>query len=139
MNLRLQFGVLLLLQLFLWSCNSLETKENAWIKAPEVEYAQRVIDSCNHYIPLFQLKQDSLSKVNEFEALKAKNNLTMLIQNLEDLMQQLGVDPKSLTTTEAQESHLLTLNTQAQYVQALLASGKAIYEEHSQSFGKWTK
>ena len=139
MSLKRQTGISVLLCLLLWNCNTITTKEKNWNKVPEVVYAKSVIDSCNLYIPLFQIKQDSLSKVNEFEALKNKNNLNILTQNLDDLVQELEVDAKSLATEEELQSYLLRLNTQAQYVQALLASGKAIYEEHSQSFGKWKK
>ncbi|WP_373549350.1 hypothetical protein [Haliscomenobacter sp.] len=134
-----QTRISVLLCLLLWNCNTISTKEKNWNKVPEVVYAKSVIDSCNLYIPLFQIKQDSLSKVNEFEALKNKNNLNILTQNLDDLVQELEVDAKSLATEEELQSYLLRLNTQAQYVQALLASGKAIYEEHSQSFGRWTR
>ena len=139
MSLKRQTRISVLLCLLLWNCNTITTKEKNWNKVPEVVYAKSVIDSCNLYIPLFQIKQDSLSKVNEFEALKNKNNLNILTQNLDDLVQELEVDAKSLATEEELQSYLLRLNTQAQYVQALLASGKAIYEEHSQSFGKWKK
>ncbi len=139
MSLKRQTRISVLLCLLLWNCNTISTKEKNWNKVPEVVYAKSVIDSCNLYIPLFQIKQDSLSKVNEFEALKNKNNLNILTQNLDDLVQELEVDAKSLATEEELQSYLLRLNTQAQYVQALLASGKAIYEEHSQSFGRWTR
>lgn len=82
---------------------------------------------------------DSLAKVNEFEALKIQNNLNILEESIQDLQQLSTLDLKSFQKTEELNTHLLQLSTQTQYVQALLASGKAIYEEHSQSFGQWKK
>lgn len=105
----------------------------------ELLLAQATLDSSAIFIPLWQHKMDSLSKINEFEALKIQNNLNILEENLQDLQQLTALDLKSFGKTDELNNHLLQLSTQTQYVQALLASGKAIYEEHSQSFGKWKK
>ena len=122
-----------------WSCQ-ISTSESAKNAPPtELQLARATLDSCAILIPLWQQKMDSLSKTNEFEALKIQNNLNILEENLQDLQQLTALDPKSFPKTEDLNNHLLQLSTQTQYVQALLASGKAIYEEHSQSFGKWKK
>lgn len=122
-----------------WSCQT-STSESSKNNLPtELQLALATLDSSAIFIPLWQQKMDSLSKINEFEALKIQNNLNILEENLEDLQQLTALDLKSFAKTEDLNNHLLQLSTQTQYVQALLASGKAIYEEHSQSFGKWKK
>jgi hypothetical protein len=122
-----------------WGCQT-STSESSKNNPPtELKLAQATLDSCAIFIPLWQHKMDSLSKINEFEALKIQNNLNILEENLQDLQQLTALDLKSFPKTEELNNHLLQLSTQTQYVQALLASGKAIYEEHSQSFGKWKK
>lgn len=120
------------------SCQTSTLKTSNSIPA-EFQLAQATLDSCELFIPLWQQRMDSLSKINEFEALKIQNNLNILEENLQDLQQLTALDLKSFPKTEELNNHLLQLSTQTQYVQALLASGKAIYEEHSQSFGKWKK
>lgn len=123
----------------LWSCQTSSSHSSSNNAPAELQLAQATLDSCAAFIPLWQKKQDSLSKVNEFEALKIQNNLNILEENIQDLKKLLAQDLKILKNKEDEQNHLLQLSTQTQYVQALLASGKAIYEEHSQSFGKWKK
>lgn len=122
-----------------WGCQTSTSKASKNIPPSELQLAQATLDSCAILIPLWQQKMDSLSKTNEFEALKIQNNLNILEENRHDLQELTTLDLKSLRKTEDLNNHLLQLSTQTQYVQALLASGKAIYEEHSQSFGKWKK
>ena len=121
-----------------WSCQT-STSETSKSIPTELQLARATLDSSAIFIPLWQHKMDSLSKINEFEALKIQNNLNILEENLQDLQQLTALDLKSFGKKEELNNHLLQLSTQTQYVQALLASGKAIYEEHSQSFGKWKK
>ena len=122
-----------------WSCQTSTSKSTKNPPPAELQLALATLDSCAILIPLWQQKMDSLSKINEFEALKIQNNLNILEENLQDLQKLTALDLKSFPKTEELNNHLLQLSTQTQYVQALLASGKAIYEEHSQSFGKWKK
>lgn len=136
--LRLLFIATLLGSLF-WSCQSSYSESSKNNPPTELQLARTTLDSCAILIPLWQHKMDSLSKTNEFEALKIQNNLNILEENRQDLQELTTLDLKSLRKTEDLNNHLLQLSTQTQYVQALLASGKAIYEEHSQSFGKWKK
>lgn len=123
----------------LWSCQTSSSHSSSNNAPAELQLAQSTLDSCAAVIPLWQKKQDSLSKVNEFEALKIQNNLNILEENIQDLKKLLAQDLKTLKNKEDEQNHLIQMSTQTQYVQALLASGKAIYEEHSQSFGKWEK
>jgi len=120
-------------------CQTSTSKPSKNNPPSELLLAQATIDSSAIFIPLWQHKMDSLAKINEFEALKIQNNLNILEENLQDLQQLTALDLKSFGKTDELNNHLLQLSTQTQYVQALLASGKAIYEEHSQSFGKWKK
>lgn len=122
-----------------WGCQTSTSQSSKNNLPAELQLARATLDSCTILIPLWQQKMDSLSKINEFEALKIQNNLNILEENLQDLQQLTALDLKSFPKTEELNNHLLQLSTQTQYVQALLASGKAIYEEHSQSFGKWKK
>ncbi|WP_421796030.1 hypothetical protein [Haliscomenobacter sp.] len=122
-----------------WGCQTSTSQPSKNNPPAELQLAQATLDSCAIFIPLWQQKMDSLSKINEFEALKIQNNLNILEENLQDLQKLTALDLKSFPKTEELNNHLLQLSTQTQYVQALLASGKAIYEEHSQSFGKWKK
>lgn len=122
-----------------WGCQTFTPESTKNKPATELQLARATLDSCALFIPLWKEKMDSLSKINEFEALKIQNNLNILEENLQDLQKLTALDLKSFPKTEELNNHLLQLSTQTQYVQALLASGKAIYEEHSQSFGKWKK
>ncbi len=122
-----------------WGCQTYSSESSKNIPPTELQLARATLDSCAILIPLWQQKMDNLSKTNEFESLKIQNNLNILEENRQDLQQLTALDLKSLRKTEDLNNHLLQLSTQTQYVQALLASGKAIYEEHSQSFGKWKK
>lgn len=122
-----------------WGCQTSTSQPSKNNPPAELQLARATLDSCSIFIPLLQQKMDSLSKINEFEALKIQNNLNILEENLHDLQKLTTLDLKSFPKTEELNNHLLQLSTQTQYVQALLASGKAIYEEHSQSFGKWKK
>ena len=122
-----------------WGCQSSHSESSKNNPPAELQLARATLDSCAILIPLWQQKMDSLSKTNEFESLKIQNNLNILEENRQDLQELTALDLKSLRKTEELNNHLLQLSTQTQYVQALLASGKAIYEEHSQSFGKWKK
>lgn len=123
----------------IWGCQTSTSKSSKNNLPTELQLAQATLDSCSIFIPLWQQKMDRLSKINEFEALKIQNNLNILEENRQDLQELTVLDLKSLRKTGELNNHLLQLSTQTQYVQALLASGKAIYEEHSQSFGKWKK
>ena len=122
-----------------WGCQTSSSESSKNNPPTELKLTQATLDSSSIFIPLSQHKMDSLSKINEFEALKIQNNLNILEENLQDLQQLTALDLQSFPKTEELNNHLLQLSTQTQYVQALLASGKAIYEEHSQSFGKWKK
>ena len=139
MSLKRLLNISLILCSFLWSCQTSSSHSSTGKVPAELQLAEATLDSCATLIPRWQQKMDSLSKVNEFEALKIQNNLNILEENLQDLQQLTALDLKSFAKTEDLNNHLLQLSTQTQYVQALLASGKAIYEEHSQSFGKWKK
>lgn len=131
--------VLLLSGLFLWSCQTSSSQTSVNNSPAELQLAQITLDSCIVLIPRWQKKLDSLGTINEFEALKIQNNLNILEENISDLKKLVAQDLKTLKNKEDEQNHRLQLSTQTQYVQALLASGKAIYEEHSQSFGKWKK
>lgn len=130
---------LFLLGSLIWSCQTSSSHSFHDNPSAELQLAEATLDSCTAFIPRWQQKLDSLSNVNEFEALKIQNNLNILEENLNDLKRLVAQDLRSLSSKEDEQNHLLQLSTQTQYVQALLASGKAIYEEHSQSFGKWKK
>lgn len=123
----------------IWNCQTSTSESSKNIPPAELQLARATLDSCAILIPLWQQKMDNLSKTNEFESLKIQNNLNILEENRQDLQELTALDLKSLRKTEDLNNHLLQLSTQTQYIQALLASGKAIYEEHSQSFGKWKK
>lgn len=123
----------------IWGCQTSTPESTKNKPATELQLARATLDSCALFIPLWKEKMDSLSKINEFEALKIQNNLNILEENIQDLQQLCAIAPSSLGKAEELKNHFLQLSTQTQYVQALLASGKAIYAEHSQSFGKWKK
>lgn len=123
----------------IWNCQTSTSESSKNIPPAELQLARATLDSCAILIPLWQQKMDNLSKTNEFESLKIQNNLNILEENRQDLQELTALDLKSLRKTEDLNNHLLQLSTHTQYIQALLASGKAIYEEHSQSFGKWKK
>jgi len=139
MSLQRLLAITIFLGALLCGCQT-STSHSSQDNAPaELLLAQATLDSCAAFVPLWQQKLDSLSTINEFEALKIQNNLNILEENIQDLKKLLAQDLKILKNKEDEQNHLLQLSTQTQYVQALLASGKAIYEEHSQSFGKWKK
>ncbi len=88
-------------------------------------------DSSRRLLQRLQVQYENLQAVNEFEALKLRNNHDMIADNLqyiEAFIASAGNDPE-----EAQAQLL----TQTEFLKALLAAGEAILNENSLSFGQW--
>lgn len=78
-------------------------------------------------------------KAHEFEALKAKNACQIAsesLRDLENLVDSVKNNPKAL---QGAQNMKVVLQTQTDYMFALMRSANAILDKNSQSFGKWVE
>jgi hypothetical protein len=115
----------------LYACRPESNRQRASGEAAALTQAQLCRDSCHAFLPQMQQAYDSLIVVNEFEALKIRNNLSMMQENLVDLENLLNAEPAQ------KEALLPRMQSQVSYLYALMASGRAMLREDSQSFGEW--
>lgn len=106
--------------------------------SPFLAELRSTLDTGDLVVAQLNIRYDSILPHNELDAMKTLNTRDMASENLRtlasmaDSLASLPTDSKGWSTYEGQ------VRTQQEYVKALLASGKAILANNSQSFGKWT-
>ncbi|MBK8516656.1 MAG: hypothetical protein IPL55_10360 [Saprospiraceae bacterium] len=86
---------------------------------------------------LLLLRADSLKVINEFEAIKIYNNLNILDENVASLKLYRDTIIGITQETDAKHNLIVVATTQAEYVNSLIASGQAMLDNRSLSFGNW--
>jgi hypothetical protein len=125
----------LLMIVGLYACS---TEDNARVEDPMVARAQAVLDSGMVLKEMMMTRYDSSKVVDELDALKILNNVQMAASNMEDL-EALLTQYKQLEASDPErEDLIIQIETQREYLEALLASSQAILNNNSLSFGKWS-
>lgn len=131
---------LVLSALYLAACKdpSHQPPELEGPSSPILAELRTTLDSGEMVVALLSARYDSILPLNELDAMKTLNTREMAAENLRtlalmtDSLKSFPVDSQEWFAYEGQ------VRTQQEYVKALLASGKAILANNSQSFGKWT-
>ncbi|MBK6365317.1 MAG: hypothetical protein IPL63_11390 [Saprospiraceae bacterium] len=96
-----------------------------------------VLNKADIIMPLLQNKADSLKFADEFESLKYQNSLNMLRENLTDLKNYKDSINTVHFSQEKWNEWTVVVQTQAKYVNSLVAAGQALLANKSFSFGEW--
>lgn len=103
-----------------------------------VARAQAVLDSGMVLKEMMMTRYDSSKVVDELDALKIMNNVQMAASNMEDLEALLTQYQQLEAGDPQREDLIIQIETQREYLEALLASSQAILNNNSMSFGKWS-
>lgn len=95
-------------------------------------------DSAQVVIDLLDARYDSVAPINELDAMKTRNVREMALENLMILRSMTDSINESEIGSPDRSRQEANLRTQNEYLSALLATGRAILANNSQSFGKWT-
>jgi hypothetical protein len=119
----------------LYACS---TGNNSRPEDPMVARAQAILDSGLVLKEMMMTRYDSSKVVDELDALKILNNVQMASSNMEDL-EALIRQYQELEAGDPERADLIIqIETQREYLEALLASSQAILNNNSLSFGKWS-
>ena len=135
-----KISTLLLAALLIASCKdpNRQPPELQAASSPFLAELRSTLDSGDMVVARLTSRYDSIKPIDELDAMKTRNSLEMAADNLRmlasmtDSLASLPAGSSEWTSYEGQ------VRTQQDYVMALLASGKAILANNSQSFGKWT-
>lgn len=106
-------------------------------KDPVLQEARRCADSCRVFLPKLEALHDSLAKNQEWEALKISNNYEMTRSNLAALTVLIDSADQHADKIPHPNDFKLVIQSQTQYLYALLSAGDALLHRNSQSFGEW--
>ena len=127
--------ICLLSAIVLYACSS---GDNTQAEDPMVARAQAVLDSGMVLKEMMMTRYDSSKVVDELDALKIMNNLQMAASNMDDLEALLTQYQQLEAGDPEREDLIIQIETQREYLEALLASSQAILNNNSLSVGKWS-